>query len=247
MMKSFRLLAWLTLAALVAAVGFQRHSILKLRHQLLSAAQPVGEGDTSTPARPSEGPPDANQDSEIERLKQDNEMLRLELARARNRATQLRQQMDDESASNVGASNLLAGVSHLVCTNSFGRTSTFSPPALREVGVGSLDDALQTSLHALFSAEPLRIETFVHPDSHLSAEGGAEILDGFRQQLRDTSEILISNQAENLDGSVDLTLEFKYPAQTEGQPPTTALVHMRPFESGYRLDRFTPVRITLAP
>ena len=139
----------------------------------------------------------------------------------------------------------MAGVSRLVRTDSFARTNTFSPQALLDVGVGSLDDALQTTLHALFSAEPLRIETFVHPESLLSQEGGARRLDQLRQQLRDASEIRVSNEADNLDGSINLTVEFKYPAGTEGQPPNTVIVDMRPFEGGYRLDSFSPVWIML--
>jgi hypothetical protein len=173
MTKTFRSLVWLTFAALVAVVGFQQHSILELRHQLASAARSAGNGVAPTPPQHLESPPAPNQGGETEQLKRENETLQRELALARNRATQWRQQMEEERASSVGASNLLAGVSRLVRTNSFARTNTFSPQALRDVGVGSLDDALQTSLHALFSAEPLHIETFVHPESLLSQEGGA--------------------------------------------------------------------------
>ena len=186
-----------------------------------------------------------NQDGEIEQLKRENATLRRELALARNHASQWRRQLEEDHASSVGGSNLLTGVSRLVRTNSFARTNTFAIRGLRDVGVGSLDDALQSSLHALFSTEPLRIETFVHPESRLFAEGGGRILDQLRQQLQGASEIRLSNQADNLDRSVDLTLELNYPVGTDGQPPTTAILHMRPFEGGYRLDSLSPVWISM--
>jgi hypothetical protein len=173
---------------------------------------------------------------ENERLKQENETLRRELALARNHSSQWRRQMEDSRISGGRASNLLAGVSHLVHTNSFNRTNSFALQELRDVGVGSLDDALQTSLHALFSPAPLRMETFVHPESLLARRVDNGILDQFREALRGASEVRVSHQNDNLDGSVDITLELNYPVGTEGQPFTGAAVHMRPFESGYRLD-----------
>jgi hypothetical protein len=241
MTRKFSILLGAALIGFVAIIAFQQRSISGLRRQLAELTPALVVGPES-PSAEATGQGSTDSSDRVAELNRENEALLRSLSTATNQISDYRQRLDEARSSATAISNQLTGVARLVRTNQLPRSDTFSPQDLRDVGTQTLDNALQTCLHAFCGTDPEALQRIAHPDSTL----GKELFEQTREQLQGLSEVKASWQAENLDGSVDVTCELRYRDGTEGTPPTTLILHMRPFDGGWGLASFSHARVQLS-
>lgn len=96
----------------------------------------------------------------MEELRKENEVLRSQLASSRNQTSGKLQQVTEERSLSHTRSIWLASVSRLVRTNEFARADVFLSESLSDAGAQTFDNALRTSLHALFRNNSVELEKF---------------------------------------------------------------------------------------
>jgi hypothetical protein len=175
-----------------------------------------------------------------------DELLKLhgEVTRLTGDLSQLKADKMALSASNRWLENLMAGSAGSIRTNLLPRTDTYAPAELQNVGLSTLDDAIQTTLFALSGSDPRAFLNDISPDSTILKGVGTQMFDDCQKQLAGLSEIVISSESDYLDGHVELACELQFNDGDASGKPTSLMLSMRPNNGQWCLDSATPVTIT---
>ena len=175
-----------------------------------------------------------------------NELLKLrgEVTRLTGDLSQLKTDKLALSASNRWLEKLMAGSAGSIRTNLLPRTNAYAPAELQNVGLHTLDDAIQTTLYALSSSDPRTFLNAISPDSTILKGVGPQTFDDCQKQLTGLSEVEIASESDYLDGHVELACQLQFTDGDASGKPTSLMLSMRPSNGQWCLDSATPVSIT---
>jgi tRNA A-37 threonylcarbamoyl transferase component Bud32 len=161
-------------------------------------------------------------------------------------SSQLKTNTTALNASNRWLEDLMAGPAASIWTNLLTRTNTYSPAVLTNVGLHTLDDAIQTTLYALSSSNPQIWSNATDPDSRIFIGVGPQTFEDCRKRLIGLSTFAVTWQRDYLDGHVELTCELHFDAVDASGKPTLLMIALRPNNGQWCLDSVMPVTITYA-
>jgi hypothetical protein len=233
-----RIVTVLVLIGFVAVSSLYVRNLGKLREQTQAVQQLTQRvNDLMTENRPPSNRPDTvpapGTDSSMELAE-----LRAKVAGLQTETQRLAQVIAAQSASNEASSNLLAHLLPLASqarTNRVSRTNTFTVQNLKDVGARTLEDAFQTAMFAAANRDLAALQRIAAPGSPIARPTYERSLDMYAPQFQGLSEIILNGQTEFMDGSVELTGNFKYADGSQGGGLMRATLRLRPAGDEFKL------------
>jgi len=167
-----------------------------------------------------------------------------ELLKLRAEVTRLRNEMKDLGDLDKHLAKRLARTANSASTNRSSRTNVYFPSELRSAGLEKLDDAIQTCLYALSTADPDTVARVAKRESAGFEGQDLKFFQYVKSFLTNVSQIRVTSEEDFSDGSVWLSCDLQ---AADGDKRSFRLLDlkMHPIDGLWVLDQASP--ITMIP